>query len=250
MANLPRKLAKIFGGSLAANPNVAVFGSLKAGTPTYSLDLDTIQSAAWLQGWLGAIINAPGGLASPALQDMAAAFYVLSAQIAYLTQKGMPDWLSTQEYFIDDFVKVAGVVYISKTNNNTGNNPVSDTNNWKTLQSTLGLEVSQARAWVCFDGRTGAIESAHNVSSVTRTAAGAYVLNFTTPLPNASYAFAGSCGTKAGTAWSSGDDNILVGGVNGRSMIKSTTQLSVFAWDGGANTQDASAISVQIFGTS
>ncbi len=248
MANLPRKLQKIFGGSLTPANNLAKFGSLAAASPGYSSDLDLIQTTAWLSAWNNALINAPGGNASPALQDMNGLFFVLTQQLAYLLQKGMADWITGETYYTNDFVKVGGVIYISKTDSNSGNNPVSDTNNWKTLQSTLGLAISQSKAWVCFNGLDGSIYSAQNVSSVTRTAAGCYVLNFTTPLTDALYAFAGSCGTPAGQAWSTGDDNIVVGGVSGRTMIKSQTQLSVFAWDRGDGPQDARAISVQIFG--
>ncbi len=248
MANLPRKLQRIFGGSLTPANNIAKFGSLAAASPGYSSDLDLIQTTAWLSAWNNALINTVGGNASPALQDMNAVLFAITQQLAYIFQKGMPEWLTTETYYINDFVKVGGVVYISKTDSNSGNNPTSDTNNWKTLQSTLGLAVSQSKVWVCFDGRSGAIYSSQNVSSVTRTAAGCYVINFTTPLTDAFYAFAGSCGTASGTPWISGDDNILVGGVSGRTMIKSTSQLSVFAWDRGDGPQDSSAISVQIFG--
>lgn len=248
MANLPRKLQQIFGGSLAASGNIAKFGSLAASSPAYSLDPDLIQTPAWLNAWAAALINAPGGLASPALQDMNAAFFVVTQQIAYLLQKGMADWIATETYYTDDFVKVGGVVYISKVDNNINKNPTTETNEWKTLASTLSTGVQLPRAWVTFVGSTGVILSASNVSSVTRSAAGAYVLNFVTPLADALYGFAGSCGTGAGLPWQNGDDNILVGGVSGRTMIKSTTQLSVFAWDGGANTQDPGVVSVWIFG--
>lgn len=249
MANLPRKLQQIFGGSLPAAGNIAEYGSLKAGSPAYSLDPDVIQTPAWLNAWVGAIINAPGGLASPALQDMNAAFFVVTRQLAYLFQKGIADWITTEEYFTNDFVKVGGVLYISKTDNNSGNNPVTDTNNWKTLASTLALGTQLPRAWVCFNGADGSIYSALNVASVTRTAAGCYILNFGTPIGDALYAFSGSCGTPAGQAWSTGDDNVVVGGVSGRTMIKSTTQLSVFSWDrGDGSPQDSRAISVLIFG--
>lgn len=249
MANLPRKLQQIFGGNLSATGNIAKFGSLAAAAPAYSLDPDEIQTTAWLNAWAAALINAPGGLASPALQDMNAAIFVITRQLAYLFQKGMPDWITTETYYTNDFVKVAGVVFISKTDNNSGNNPLTDTNNWKTLASTLTTGIQLSRAWVCFDGTTGAIKSAYNVSSVTRNAAGSYVLNFTTPLLDDLYGFSGSCGTPPGTAWRAGDDNTLVGGVSGRTMIKSTSQLSVFCWDrGDGTTQDAGAISVQVFG--
>lgn len=248
MANLPRKLQKILGASLTPTGNLAKFGSLKAGSPAYSSDLDQIQTAEWVAGWPGSLINAPGGLSSPALQDMNSILYVLTTQLAYILQKGMPDWLTTEEYFTDDMVKVGGVIYISKQNNNSGKAPASEPDWWKTLQSTLGLGVAQARAWVCFNGATGTIYSSHNVSSITRTAAGRYVINFTTALPNALYAFSGSCGTPPGQPWSVGDDNVVVGGVSGATMIKTTTQLTVFTIDQ-EQTQDSKAISVMIFGT-
>lgn len=250
MANLPRKLQQIFGGSIPAAGNIAKFGSLAAGSPAYSLDPDEIQTARWLQAFGAALINAPGGLASPALQDMNAALFLITRQLAYIFQKGMPDWITDEVYYIDDFVKVGGVVFISKTDNNTGNDPLVDTNNWKTLASTLTTGIQLARAWVCFSGVDGSIFSAYNVSSVNKTASGSYVLNFTTPFTDALYAFGGSCGTPAGAPWRSGDDNSLVGGVSGRTMIKSTGQLSVFCWDrGDGTTQDAGAVSVMIFGT-
>jgi hypothetical protein len=40
-----------------------------------------------------------------------------------------------------------------------------------------------ALAWVVFDGATGAIQDAFNVSSVTRSAAGQYTINYATTLP-------------------------------------------------------------------
>ncbi len=248
MANLPRKLQKIFGAGVAPTGNIGQFGSAAAGAPAYSGDLDQIQTARWLDAWGAALINAPGGLASPALQDMNAAFYVMTTQIAYILKKGMPDWLASEEYFIDDFVKVGGVVYISRSDNNTGNPPTLDANNWKTLQSTLTTSArAQAKAWVCFDGRTGAINDGYNVASVARTAAGCYLLTFTTPMANKFYAFAGSCGTANGVAWGVGDDNYICGGATGRVMVKTENQLSIFAIDR-ESLQDPSAVSIIIFG--
>ena len=45
-----------------------------------------------------------------------------------------------------------------------------------------------AKAWVNFVGTTGAIAVSYNVSSITRSAAGTYGINFTTAMPTASYA--------------------------------------------------------------
>jgi len=46
-----------------------------------------------------------------------------------------------------------------------------------------------AKAWVSFNGNTGAIYgTGFNVSSVTRSAAGQYVVNMTNAMPNINYA--------------------------------------------------------------
>jgi hypothetical protein len=60
--------------------------------------------------------------------------------------------------------------------------------------STSSANVIQgsAKAWVVFTGSTVAISGSYNVSSVTYTAGGRYVVNFTNALANANYAFSGS----------------------------------------------------------
>jgi hypothetical protein len=64
-----------------------------------------------------------------------------------------------------------------------------------TLNAPSGVLATQngmtgiAKAWVNFNGTTGAINgTAFNVSSVTRNASGNYSINFTTAMPNANYA--------------------------------------------------------------
>lgn len=67
-----------------------------------------------------------------------------------------------------------------------------------TLKASTGVLATQngmtgiAKAWVTFAGATASISSSFNVSSITYTAAGKYAVNFTTPMPNANYAMAGS----------------------------------------------------------
>lgn len=255
MSKITRALQKIFGGSLAAPSNIAKFGSLKAGSPGYSLDPAEIQTANWLQGFGGALINAPGGLASPALQDMNAVLYVLSRQLAYVFQAGLPEWDASTTYYIGSWAQVAGVAYISKTDDNTGN-PVTDTNNWQTLASTLlGTQDGVCKAWVCFDGSGGlgaqTMFSSSNVASVTKTATGSYEINFNTALPNNAYAFSGSCGTPNGYSPIDGDNNLIAGGVPGRTSYRTTTKLSVFAVQGSTGAlEDSRCISVMVFCTS
>lgn len=256
MSNLSRVVQKIFGGALAAPSNIARFGSLKDGSPAYSLDPALIQTDAWLQAWGGALINAPGGLASPALQDMNAVFYVLSRQLAYVFQKGVPEWSADETYYIGSWARnSAGVMYISKTDGNL-NNALTDTNNWQTLASTLvGTQNGVAKAWVCFNGTGGlgaqTIYSASNVASVTKTGTGSYTINFNTALPNNSYAFSGSAGTPNGAAFVSGDDNIIAGGFNGRTGLRTTSQLAIVCVRPEASSlEDSRCISVLVFGTS
>jgi hypothetical protein len=62
-----------------------------------------------------------------------------------------------------------------------------------TLRASTGVLATQngmtgiAKAWVNFQGASGTINGSFNVSSVTRTAAGAYTVNFTTAMANANY---------------------------------------------------------------
>lgn len=56
-----------------------------------------------------------------------------------------------------------------------------------------------ARAWVNFDGATGAIRAAGNVTSVTRNGVGDYTINFTTAMPDANYALLGTATRVANT---------------------------------------------------
>jgi hypothetical protein len=61
-----------------------------------------------------------------------------------------------------------------------------------------------AKAWVNFDGTgTVAIRAAGNVSSITDNGTGNYTVNFTTAMPDTSYATSGSGrspGTQSGAA--------------------------------------------------
>jgi hypothetical protein len=131
MPALPRHTQKVFGGSLTPTGNVALYGSLAAGSPAYPAstdDLGAIQTAEWLLGLNGALI----GNRSPAVEDLNAVFVVLSQQIAYLLQNGIPEWDSGTTYYLGQVVRFAGtaLTFTSLSNSNTGNDPSTDTNNW------------------------------------------------------------------------------------------------------------------------
>lgn len=76
--------------------------------------------------------------------------------------------------------------------------PVIDSATVATVSGTAPLYM--CRAWVVFTGSTGGILGSGNVSSVTRSSAGQYVVNFTTAMPDTNYSTVSSVGNSAGTA--------------------------------------------------
>jgi hypothetical protein len=101
---------------------------------------------------------------------------------------------------------------------------------------------------VNFNGVSGvSILSSGNISSVTRSSSGIYVLNFTTAMPDANYSVA----LTALTGNNSNDTvrQILIAGVQGSGpTLKTSSQLQIIY--GQANTQggqDCANISATIF---
>jgi hypothetical protein len=191
MPRLPRKDQKIFGGSLTASGNVAQVGSTVTGTPVYSTDLDTIQAlSAYLNGFSSQIVN---GTASPVLQEFNALLRMLTQQVAYGFQLGVPEWNSATEYHTGSVAQDgAGVLYVSLTNNNVGN-ILTDTNDWEPYANRVLRNPRTAKAWVTFNGTTAALYDDFNAGTVTKIGTGNYLITFDTPLDYSNYAFALSC---------------------------------------------------------
>lgn len=250
MARIPPIFQKIFAGGIAPTGEIAQPGSTALGAPVYTNDPAVIQAlAAWLTGLESQLVNAPGGLSSPVMEEMNAILYLITLQLAYFKQ-GIAEWDVNVTYFAGNMVQDGtGVLWVSNTDNNTGN-ALAVGANWKTYASTLlGASDPLLKAWVTFDGRTGAILAAFNVSGVARTAAGCYLLTFGAAMPNTNYGFTGSAGTGAGQAYLQGDDNHITGGVPGKVSTKTVTQLTVFCYDrGSVATEDSSCITIQICG--
>lgn len=128
MAKLTRALQKIFCGGVPPINAVAVFGSLKAGSPEFSDDPADIQSLpAYEAGWAGAtVLNQ-----APALQDMNALQFLFSRQLKYLFQQGIPEYSAEETYFIGSWVtNSTGVPYVSLVNDNLGND-LLDPTKWR-----------------------------------------------------------------------------------------------------------------------
>ncbi|MDR1282937.1 MAG: hypothetical protein LBK99_19260 [Opitutaceae bacterium] len=133
MPKITRPPVKTFAGEVPAQGNVAQFGSLKAGNPSYSADPAVIQAlAAWGAGWNGAVLPVD----SPALQDLNALFYVITRALAYYMQTGIPEWDAAQTYYINSICQSNGVVYKSLIDDNT-NNAVSIDTAWVAVVSGL-----------------------------------------------------------------------------------------------------------------
>jgi hypothetical protein len=129
MANITRKHHKIFASSATNNGQ---FGSAQLGTKINSNDPDVIQAlSAYDQGWNSATT---GGTELPTLEEMQGLQYNNSYQIAYLLQKGIPEWNTSTDYYIGDIAReIAGTkFYKSITDNNIGN-ALTDINNWEFL---------------------------------------------------------------------------------------------------------------------
>ena len=126
MAKITRKTAVIFGQS-AGFEQIAEFGSLAVGTPTFTTDPAVIQSgsfSAWLGGWFSAIL----GGNSPAIEDMNAFCFVMAYQIAYGMQAGVAEYDSGTTYYTNSYCNYNGVLFISLADANIGNTPSTTSN--------------------------------------------------------------------------------------------------------------------------
>jgi hypothetical protein len=144
MPKIERKTQKIFAGAKTAAGNIARFGSLAAGIPQYAdeddsglPDPDLIQTLpegadptefGYDNGWAGAIVPDD----SPALEDMNALFSLVTRQLAYLYQNGVPEWDAATTYYLGSLCSHEGELYTSLSANNTGK-PVDDRTAWSKL---------------------------------------------------------------------------------------------------------------------
>ena len=141
MAKITRKTQKIFASNAGAT-GITEYGSPAGGTPVYSTDLDDIQTTAYNDGWSAAAL---AGSEIPTFQDFNAIHYVLSNQIGYLLQDGMPDFDTGTTYYQFSIVRKTGTyeLYGSLINANVGNALPSqvDDANWKYLGDLANIKL-------------------------------------------------------------------------------------------------------------
>jgi hypothetical protein len=140
MTQYPRKIQKPFGGSLSVPGNVAVIGSLQAGAVAYSGDLKTLQSLSnYDLGFNGVVI----GNRVISLEEFNGLMLMVTQQLSYLMQSGIPEWDADTTYYVGNVVRGVGngFIYTSLTGGNL-NNPVTDSNNWA---ASIGSTPAAAR---------------------------------------------------------------------------------------------------------
>lgn len=130
MTKLTRVTGKVFGGS-APLDEIGQFGSAKAGTPTNTQDVATIQAlAAYLNGWGSGIVTSRN---FPPIEEVTGVLKTISYQACYLLQEGIPEYDVNTEYSNTSIVKSINgnelSFYISLRNNNVGN-ALSNTSYW------------------------------------------------------------------------------------------------------------------------
>lgn len=128
MAKLTRQTFKQF--AVNANPasDIGVFGSLAAGSPTFSASVTTIQSlTAWITGWAAETVATN----RPALEDQNAVDFVYAYMIAYLFQAGIAEYDSGTTYYTNSIVQIAGQLFISLQDSNIGNTPSTSPTFWQ-----------------------------------------------------------------------------------------------------------------------
>lgn len=130
MAKIERKTQKIFAGAGQSN-DLAAFGSMISGTPVYNDDIEVLQTPAYEQGWSHAI----AANEAPFLEEMNGVQYGFSKQLAYLFQEGIAEYDENTTYYTNSICKSGKNLYLSLTDDNTGNNPATDTENWHEMSS-------------------------------------------------------------------------------------------------------------------
>lgn len=129
--SLTRQTQKVFASNANAD-QLAVFGSMKTGTPQYSSNLATLQSTAYTEGWSEALLNDK----APYMEEMNAVQYGLSYQIAYMLQEGAFAYDANTNYSATSIVKAFenGKMYFyhSLSDNNLGH-ALSNTTYWEKI---------------------------------------------------------------------------------------------------------------------
>jgi hypothetical protein len=123
MANLSRVLQKIFGDT-GGTSQFGRIGSDAVGNPVTTKDLSDIQSLAQFESGLFSITS--NAAEPPRIEDINSLYLLMTSQLAYLFQKGIPEWLATEEYYAaKSFCTLGGAIYRCVADS-VNDNPATD----------------------------------------------------------------------------------------------------------------------------
>lgn len=129
MPKITRATQQIF-GSNAPGTQITAFGTAKTANPVYTTDPAQLQTAASALGWDAAIESDK----APFEEDTNGLCYLMTRQLAYLYQQGIPEWDAGTTYYQNSQCSVVqdGILVIKRslTDNNIGNDPTTDNVNW------------------------------------------------------------------------------------------------------------------------
>lgn len=87
-----------------------------------------------------------------------------------------------------------GSALVDNIQSSTANTPV-------VFKDGNGTQIGKlARAWGRFIGSSASITGSFNISSITRSSAGVYVVSFTTAMPNSTYIVTGNASNESGAS--------------------------------------------------
>lgn len=176
MSKIARKTLNIFANGASNNGQ---FGSAQAGTKVLSSDPAVLQALpAWAQGWLDATISSEN---LPTLEEMQGIQYIVTYELAYLFQEGIPEYDAGTTYFIDSIVKKSGTVQLYKSliDNNTGN-ALTNGSDWQFL-----VDLGNVESNIVWGATAGGTAGAITLTPATAlTAYGTPTLVFFIPAAN------------------------------------------------------------------
>ena len=115
---LARVIQKIFGLTAPAE-EFGQIGSFASGTPFKTKNIADMQA---LNEYLGGWNECVSGGNAPTIEDMNSLFHMITHQLAYNLQMGIPEWSDSAEYFIGSLVNDGtGRIFKSLTDSNRNN---------------------------------------------------------------------------------------------------------------------------------
>ena len=143
MAQQTRVVQKIF-GETGLSSDFAQIGSAAAGTPLLTKDPTVMQQLAqYSEGLIGTSVN-QGDTILPRLEDFNSLLFLMTTQLAYILQNGIPEWINSvdQRYYANiSYVTVGGNIYQAilgddATNINSQRDPTTEPTWWRLIRTS------------------------------------------------------------------------------------------------------------------